>query len=373
MRRLRLVVLLLIAAVASIAVAACGSSDDGSPAAAKADRNASVDQLLQDTFAGRQRDITSGRIAVGLKLDVTGTSSSDGLDGPFALSLSGPFKSNGKNKLPDFAMAAHVTGAGQDIKAGATAAGGKAYLAYQGTDYVVSDELYKQFVAGFEQAQKNAEQNGTGSASQDTQSLASLGIDPRKWLTNATIANRDAKVGDESTTQITGGVNVNALLDDVQSLLAKAKDLGAAQTKDLPTTLSPADRRQIVEAIKDPKVEIYTGNADHVLRRLVVSLTAAPPEEKGSAAVALDVALTDVGEDLDIPTPSNPKPLDQLMSQLGGLGALSALSTSGGSSSSSSSTSPADSTAKLKKYTDCIQKAGSDADEAADCSKLLTP
>ena len=57
------------------------------------------------------------------------------------------------------------------------------------------------------------------------QSLATLGIDPRKWLTNAKNEG-EAKVGDNDTIKITGGVDVDKLLDDVNTALEKARTLG---------------------------------------------------------------------------------------------------------------------------------------------------
>ncbi len=43
-------------------------------------------------------------------------------------------------------------------------------------------------------------------------------MDPRKWLTDPKI-DGDAKVGDDDTTKISGGVDVGKLLDDVNNAL----------------------------------------------------------------------------------------------------------------------------------------------------------
>ena len=42
---------------------------------------------------------------------------------------------------------------------------------FQGTDYAVSDQVFKQFKTGYEQAQKQG--------NKQNQSLSSLGLDPR--------------------------------------------------------------------------------------------------------------------------------------------------------------------------------------------------
>ena len=54
-----------------------------------------------------------------------------------------------------------------------------------------------------------------------SQSFASLGMDPRKWLTDPKNEG-EAKVGDDDTIKITGGVDVAKLLDDVNTALGKA-------------------------------------------------------------------------------------------------------------------------------------------------------
>ncbi len=50
-------------------------------------------------------------------------------------------------------------------------------------------------------------------------------MDPRKWLTDPKNEG-DAKVGDDDTIKITGGVDVAKLLDDVNNALGKASSLG---------------------------------------------------------------------------------------------------------------------------------------------------
>jgi hypothetical protein len=224
--------------------------------------------------------------------------------------------------------------------------------------------MLDQFKAGFEEAQKQATAKQQG---QQQQSLSSLGLDPRTWLTNARNAG-EKKVGDEDTIEITGGVNVNALLDDLDQLLSKANSLSATSGASIPQHLTAQEREQVTEAIKDPRVEIYTGKEDRILRRLVVHVTVAPPKESQSATIGLDLSLTHVNDSPDIPEPSNAKPLQDLMSQLGGLGALAGAGSSGSSGSGSSISSE-----KLKKYTDCVTAAGSNASKAQDCAKLLTP
>ena len=243
---------------------------------------------------------------------------------------------------------------------------------FQGNEYVVSDQVFSQFKAGYEQAQSQTKKN-------QNQSLSSLGLDPRQWLTNPKNEG-EAKVGDDETIKITGGVDVNKLLDDVNKALQKTRELGVQGTDQLPSQLTAEQRKQVVDAVKDPKVEIYTGKDDTILRRMVISLGIVAPEgsgSSGSADIKFDLAISDLNEKQKISEPSGAKPFDQLLSQLGGLGlgglgGAGGTGSSGGSSGSGSSGSAGSNSADLEKYSQCIADAGNDVTKARKCAELLT-
>jgi hypothetical protein len=347
--RSRSLFMLLIAVLAAGLLAGCGGGGDDDSASSSTD----VNQLLKDTFSGK-KDIKSG------KLDLAASVSS-GSSGTVNAKVSGPFESQGSGKLPKLDIDLSFEGGGQSLQAGVTSTGDKGFVSYGGTDYVVSDAVFKQFKAGFEQsAQKASQQN------QD-QSLATLGIDPSKWLTNAKNEG-DAKVGDTDTIKITGDVDVSKALDDVNTALQKIRSIGGAQASSLPDQLSEADKQQAEDAIKDLSVEIYTGKDDKILRRMVVALKLAAQGE--TADVKLDFQLLDLNESQDISEPDNPKPFDQLVSKLNGLG-LGGLGGLGGASGSGSGSSS--SQQNLEKYSQCIQDADGDNSKIAKCADLLTP
>ena len=141
-------------------------------------------------------------------------------------------------------MDAAFEGAGQNLKAGVTSTGDKAFVNFQGTEYAVSDQVFQQFKAGYEQAQKQSADKG------NQQSLATLGIDPRRWLTDPKNEG-EAKVGDTDTIKITGGVDVNKLLDDVNTALDKARSLGVQGSDQLPEKLTDQQKQEAADAIKD--------------------------------------------------------------------------------------------------------------------------
>src|SRR3954468_9593226 len=316
--RPRTVLFLLLCVLTAGVVAGCGGGDDGKSASSSTD----VNQLLKDTFSGG-KTIKSGNVNLTVRIDAKGGSSST--QGPISVALTGPFQSQGVGKLPKLDLEAKIEGAGQNISAGVVSTGDKGFVKFQGQSYAVTDSIFAEFKKGFEQAQSQADK-------QKGQSLATLGIDPRRWLTNPKNAG-EAKVGDTDVIKITGDVDVDKLLDDVNTALEKARSLGVQGSSSLPEKLTPEQKQQATDAIKDLSVEVYTGKDDTILRRMVVDLTAATGGQ--TADVKLDLQLTDVNEDQTIETPSDAKPFDQLLGQLGGLGGLSTGSSSSGSGSSS--------------------------------------
>jgi hypothetical protein len=343
--------ILLIVLLAMTVLTGCGG---GSSASSSTD----VGQLLKDTFSAGH-SIKSGKLALSLRADTQGGTSAT--KGPISVTLSGPFQSQGKGKLPKLELQAKVDGAGQNITAGVVSTGDKGFVQFQGQAYALSDAIFAQFKSGYEQAQAQ-------SSKQSGQSLATLGIDPQRWLKNPRNEG-DAKVGDADTVKITGDVDVPKLLDDVNTALQRTKSLGLQGTGSLPQQLTPAQKQQAANAIKKLSVEIYTGKDDKILRRMVLALTAVSKAQ--TVNLNVDLQLTEVNQDQTITPPSGAKPFDQLLGQLGGL--TGSTSGSSGSSSSSGSGSAATNSQNLQKYSQCVAKAGSDATKARKCADLLSP
>jgi hypothetical protein len=351
MTRLRPAVLLSLLLALVFAVAACGGGSDD-----EASSSTDVNELLTQTFTG-SKDVKSGNLDLALKVEAQGGESQ--VQGPVSISLSGPFQAQDEGKLPKFKLEAAFEGAGQSIKAGATSTGDKGYLSFQGTDYVVEDRVFDQFKAGFEQAQKQG--------SDQKQSFASLGMDPRNWLTDPQNAG-DSKVGDDDTIKITGGIDVAKLLDDVNNALSKASALGLGGAGQVPEKLTEQQKREVAEAVEDPRVEIYTGKDDTILRRMIVDFGVEDKSSNTTGSVAFDLSITDLNEDQDIAEPADAKPFKDLLGQLGGLGLGGAGGASSGSGSGGSSSSE-----DLEKFSQCITEAGEDVEKARKCSDLLSP
>jgi hypothetical protein len=352
--------LALVLAVLGLAVVAgCGGGGDS------ASSDMPVDQLLKQTFSG-DKQVKSGVLDLSLNVNAQGSSQ---LSGPLSLRLTGPFESQGKGKLPKFKLSASVAGNGQNLSAGITSTVDKGFVSFQGTDYVISDNVWSQVRKGYEQSQQQASSKSKG------QSLSALGIDPGNWLTNPRNAG-DGKVGNDDVVRITGGVDVAKMLDDVNTLLEKGRSLGGSATQNVPNKLTEQQKQEAVRAIQSPSVEIDTGKDDSILRRVLVNFNVNLPKSASataqSAKVALDLKISDLNNGQDISEPSNPKPFTQLLSGLNSLG-LGGLGSTGGSSSGGSGSSGGASADNLKKYSQCIDKAGNDAGKAGKCADLLTP
>lgn len=318
-----------------------------------ADGGTDVDQLLQDTFAGG-KEISSGRIDASVDVKA---------EGNVAMKLSGPFQSTGEGKLPKLDLEASFEGEGQSVSGGVTSTGEEAFVGWGGTQYAIAGPVFEQFKAGYEESAKQA----TG---KDDQSLASLGIDPRRWLTNARNAG-EAKVGDADTIKITGDVDVPKLLDDVNRALERIRSLGVQGSGQLPDQLSDAERKQVADAINDLSVEIHTGADDRILRRILISMQVQGNQAE-SADLRLDLRLLDLNEDQDIEAPENAKPFEELVQKLQslGLGDLGGLGALGGAAGGGGSSAPSE--ANVEEYSKCIQDAQGDNARIRKCADVLT-
>ena len=361
MQRILRTLLCLMALLAVTGLVACGGDE--------ASESTDVDKLLEDTFSGEKK-IDSGKFDLAVKLDVQG---SGAVQGPINVRLAGPFESQGPKKLPKFDIEASFEGAGQSFKAGVMTTGEKGYVNFNGTDYVVADEVFKQFKDSFEKAAAQGKEN------EESCSLTGLGIDPRRWLSNAKNAGEE-KVGDTETIRITGDVDVAKLVDDINVVLQKAGSCGLQGQAQLPTKLTDEQKQQIQKAVKGLKVDIFTGKEDTILRRMHVLFDVSDPtgQDQGSAKVDFDLKLLDLNEGQEFAEPENPKPFDELLQSLGGLGlgGLGGLGNgggSGGSGSGSGSGSGGSSSQNLEEYTQCIEEAGSDNQKAQKCAEILAP
>jgi hypothetical protein len=358
-------------ALASLVVAGCGtvSGSSGDP-----------NTLLKQTFSGEHK-VTSGVLNMTLTIDPSGSSV---LTGPITVSFGGPFQTRGAGKLPESNFVVSGTAMGRSISLGILSTGTKGYVTLQGTSYQMPAATFQKLESSFSQLAT------TPGASNGSDSLAKLGIHPLKWLTNPTVVGTE-NMGGAQTTHIRSGVNVDALLTDLNTFLQKSSSVNVSGASSLKSGLSPATRSKIAASVKHPSVDIWTGTDDKTVRRVTIALTVPVTGKTSSdlggvksADIGLTVQYANLNKPQTITAPTTVRPFSEFQSKVNGFaqalegvtsGALGG-SSSGGSSSGGSSgggTSPSTGTSKsVQKYSQCIQQAAGDVGKMQKCASLLS-
>ena len=370
--------LLVLAFAAALGVSACGSGDGSS---SSGDPSA----LLKDTF-GSDHPIRSGRVDATLDVDLEGLAQ---LTQPISLHLSGPFQSHGGKSLPDFALQLDFQSGQQPFTIGAVFAQGGAYLSLEGKAFNMGDDLYQAFKRSYEQAKG-------GSAAAGSSTLSALGISPLRWLKDPT-AQGSEDIGGTQTDHVAAQVDVPKLLDDVSTLLGKAKGVtaagGSATGTEVPTQLTADQRDAIARSVKSAKFDLWTGRKDHTLRKIALDVEVAVPEDLQARAsglkrghVIFQLSIAQLNQAQKVTKPADAQPLSQLRSTLQQLGLVG--SSSGSSSSATpdataapaptpttttapAAPAPAPATGPQADYQQCLTDAGEDLAKVQECGKLL--
>jgi hypothetical protein len=333
-------------------VAACGSSSSSSGSAA-------AEALLVKTFSG-SHTVKSGVLDFSLALSSSGSSSETG---PISLSLSGPFESSGAGKLPESDLNIGLNALGHHGQLGIISTGGSGYVTLDGNAYRLPASDVQKIASSFSSA-------GSGGGT-----LAKLGIDPLHWVTNPVIVGTET-IGGAQTTHIWAGIDVAALLGDLNTFLGKA----SSSTKVIPGTISAAKRQKIAGEIKSPTVDVWTGSADNTLRKLSLGLGFPVSSEIStllggttSAAFGMTLQYSDLNQLQTISAPANPQSFSAFETKLRGivqqLGAGQLLGSLGASTGGTSTTSASGSASA--KYSQCIQRAGDDVGKMQKCASLI--
>jgi hypothetical protein len=302
----RFLLIVIAILVPAALVVGCGGSSGGSE---------DPQQVLNDTF-NNDTKVSSGH----LNLSISGTAQGS-TSGNFSASLDGAFQSdpNDTTAFPQLDLTAKVdgSGAGQSInfEGGITATKDAAFVTYQGTAYEVPSATFDQLKQAY--SAQAAAATSSSSSSNASSILKDLGIDPSTWLTNVTNEG-DADVEGTTTTHIHGDADVGKILSDFASA---AQNIPGAAAQGL----DPSQLQQAQQFVKNASVDIYSGNDDHVLRKLEVSLDITPPagaSTSGVTGVSIDfsITLSDLNQTQTISAPANPKPFSDLQKAIGGLG-----------------------------------------------------
>lgn len=358
-QRKRLAWSLTVAAVTVLLLAACGGSSGNTSGQAAA--------LLRETFDGSHQ-VDSGVLGVKLAVSPAGSGAAKG---PIALSFGGPFQGLGKGRLPQSDFTITLSALGRSGSLGVLSTGTKGYVSLDGTSYQLPAATFRQLEGSLSQlTSSSGSSSGSGL-------LGRLGISPLKWLKNPTVVGTETMDG-ASVTDIHAGVDVPRLLLDLNTVLHKSSSLGISGANRVSSGISSATRARIARDVHNPTLDVWTGSADHTLRRLDVNL-AVPVSGSFStllggaraARIALAMQYGHINQPQTITAPASSKPFSQFAAKLQGLlqgveGTLSGAAPSTASGSSGGSTS-----GQLQRYSQCIQSAGGDVAKMQRCAGIL--
>jgi hypothetical protein len=306
LRSLRAAILISLALAAAL-LSACGGDDP----------KATLDKAFSTP-------IKSARVTLNAEAKVNGSGQ---LSQPVKFTLTGPYQSNGANKIPSFKWDLSLGGGGQTLQAGIASTGDNAFVNFQGSDY----EIGQQEIARVNQ------QIATSTKTKGTRSLKDFGISPKEWVTSEKDEG-DAKVAGADTKHISAGLDVKALFRDLNKTIDKAGSAaGSATGTTAPQKLTDQQINQIAQIVKDPKFDVYVGKDDHTVRRIAVALNFQVPQSNqqqaggaSSGNLTFSIEFADVGKQQTITAPANPKPITQLQKDAKALsGALGSLGGSG--------------------------------------------
>ena len=295
---------LLLTIIAIFALAAVGAGCGGDGGGGGSD---DAEALLENAFA---TEVDSADLKIDMRADLEGV---DQLDGPLSLTIEGPYKSQGKKKLPLFDWDVNVQGAGQSFAGGLVVTADNAFVEFQGTNYEVGRDLFKQFATQVEQQ-----------SAQGPQDLKALGVDPVAWLNEPEVKDGQ-EIGGDSTQVVTGDVDIKRVVQDFFDLVqspAVRKQL-EAQGQAAPQIKKPTDEelKKVEDAIESLKFEANVDEND-VLRRVFLDASFKVPEgtEAGTlqgGKLSFEFLLNEVGNDPQIEAPTGARPLSELTQRFG--------------------------------------------------------
>jgi hypothetical protein len=250
-RRHALAVALVAGLAGLVALAGCGGSSgagDATPAAGAAKTRA----LLRQTF-GPNPAASSGRISGTIDITVTGVPR---YDGPVSLSMSGPFNTAPGSGTPQADLSLGIRLRDQIYGASMFLLGDDEVLIGLGPSaYLVPAKLaatIRRPLAG--------SRNPLGSV------LDVFAIAPGRWAARSRIAG-NASVAGIDTVHLTAGINLATFFDDAAAFTRVLTSLRFTEIAGLPQVITPAIRAALVRSVTSATGDVYTGVADHVVRR----------------------------------------------------------------------------------------------------------
>ena len=291
----------------ALVAAGCGGSgkktDSTAPAASSAGAgNAAASGL----FANLKQSEGPSKLDLALTVTIDGVPTAAGAAGallsqPISLKVSGVSDSAAKSSDMDIALELGALA----LNAKLLSDGTKRWIQYDNAWYVLDTAALAGAAGGVTGSPT------TTAPGVDTAKIKSVLTDPSKFFKDAKKVG-DEKVGGIDTEHISGTLDVAKALDT-------AKQLGGAGS----TTVSPDQAKQLSDAFRDPKVDVWVGKDDRVVHRVAFKLDGnftGMSNAQGLKGLALDLDATMLPADSPkITPPANAKSSQELiMAILGG-------------------------------------------------------
>ena len=270
------------ALIAVVALAGCGGNDEEAAG------------LLERGFS---TDVRSGYATVEAELELQGI---EGFEGPIRLRLDGGFEVAGgePTEVPNLDMDFQLSGAGREVAGTVVLTPANAWVRYGGTDYEVGEELWAQARQAYREQSRGQPLR-----------FAEAGMDPLDWVDDAEVEGEE-RVSGVRATRVSGTLDVEAMLRDSNEL---------AGSQALPDSVLG----DVEDVIEDVEFEAWIG-ADDIWRRIATQASFEVPEEERDLVggleggdLSLEVELDRPNDLVEMPAPSDPRPIDELLRRLG--------------------------------------------------------
>lgn len=350
---------LLLVLVSVVALGACGGGD-------KSEED--VEALLDRAF---RQSVNSADMKLDAELEVRGV---QGFERPVRLEATGVYIAQEKS-LPklDIDLRIGSQEAGQTVESGFLSTGDRAFLKFGGEFY----EQPQEDIARANRELAGSDPSGVGA-------LSELGLDPRNWVVEARSEGED-EVGGVATEHVSARLDVRAVFADLNKLVERSGDAIGGVTPGTPQPLTAEQLDMVSEVVENPAFDVYVGTDDDVIRRVSANVEVVVPEAQRErvggiegGTLRISIELSKVNGDQQVDAPADPRPIEDLTTQLQGLGGLGGPgapnpeeeSPAPGAPTPDQDTPEAD---VLQEYADCLDQASPDDAAALERCRDLLP
>lgn len=254
-------------------LAGCGGGEASAPAG----------EILSET-AAKLGEIRSGELKLSIFVEPRGENAGE----EFGFELEGPFALAASGQLPKADISYTQTANGESETVKVISTGEQAYVEVDGETARLTPE-------------EEAELRATGGDLSG--GLTELRVED--WIEDPK-ASGGGDVGGAETDKVTGDLNLVALTSDLADV---AQSFGGAVPD-----LSSSERERLAEAVEDTTFELYSGQDDRLLRRLLMEAEIAfdVPEELRralgdlvGAKVTFELEISDPNEPIEVEAPTD--------------------------------------------------------------------